>query len=259
MMVSANTILLKLCTKINIMKVIISLTSIPSRFDKLEKVLTALLAQTCHEIWLNIPLKYKRFPDWDGKIPACLLQLDSKIKVNMDCEDMGPATKFMGPVKHLDPEDLIVYLDDDTEYDPKLVTNLLKWHRYDPRSAWGLSGFDFESYFRGHFPRQHGVPVDVIEGYGSVIVKAGWLDEYSSDDGHMADDVIISNLLEKKGIKRKTIYTPECNLSQLKQFDYGFGPDALHNQIQGGHRENYKQVLETLTYKNKNYFDYKCS
>jgi len=241
------------------MKVIISLTSIPPRFDKLERVLTALLVQTCHEIWLNIPRNYTRFPDWDGKIPTRLIGLDPKIKVNLDCEDMGPATKFMGPVKHLDPADIIVYLDDDTEYDPKLVTNLLKWHGYDPNSAWGLSGFNFESYFKGHFPRQHGVPVDVIEGYGSVIVKAGWVAGYVPDDGRMADDVIISNLLEKQGIKRKTVCTPECNLSHLKQFDYGFEPDALHNQVQGGHRENYRKVLENLTYKNNNYFGYKCS
>lgn len=245
------------------MRLILSLTTVPSRFDKLESVLRPLLLQACHEIWLNIPPRYQRFPDWDGKIPGWLFNFNPKLKVNTECEDLGPGTKFMGPAKHLDPDDLIVYLDDDTEYDERLVTNLLRWFRTDPQSAWGLSGFNFESYFRGQFPRQHGVPIDVLEGYGSVIVKAGWVQMIEAEYKDLLgvtrnDDMLLSNLFEKHGIKRKTIWTPDFHLGHVHQLDYGFGPDALHN-VWGGHSQNNQKVLKGLEDKGKNYFSYKCS
>jgi len=244
------------------MKLVVSLTSIPPRFDRLEPILRSLTFQTCHEIWLNIPLKYDRFPDWDGKVPGNLLNLDPKIIVNRECEDLGPGTKFIGSAMHLDPEDLIVYLDDDTEYDPHLVTNLLKWRRTDTTSAWGLSGFNFETYFQGLFPRQHGQAVDVLEGYGSVIVKAGWVQKIVPEYKELLgvtrnDDILLSNLFEKYGIKRRTVYTHDFNLGHVQQLQYGFGPDALHHTW-GGHNLNNKKVLQELEDKAKNYFGYKC-
>lgn len=244
------------------MRLIISLTSVPTRFARLEPLLRALTFQTCHEIWLNIPPTYKRFPNWDGKIPGHLLNLDPKIVVNRDCEDLGPGTKFIGSAMHLDPEDLIVYIDDDTEYDPRLVTNLMRWHRADPASAWGLSGFNFETYFQGVFPRHHGQPVDVLEGYGSVIVKAGWVQKIVPEykellDVTRNDDILLSNLFQKYGIIRRTIFTPDFHLGYVQQLQYGFGHDALHNEW-GGHSANNKKVLKELEDKGKNYFEYKC-
>jgi len=243
------------------MKVVISLTSIPSRFENLSIIIERLSQQTCHEIWLNIPTSYNRFPEWDGKISE---NFNIKLKINR-CDDLGPGTKVIAPAQHLDPEDLIVYLDDDTFYDPKLVTNLLKWFKTDERSAWGLSGFTFENYFQKKYPRSHGVPVDVLEGYGAVIVKAGWIQKLTDEfkelqaEAKAADDVILSNLLTKQGVTLRTVYTPECHIGQIQQLQYGFGPDALHHQFQGGHHENYLNVLKSLEVKGKSYFKYRCS
>ena len=244
------------------MKVIISLTTIPSRFQHLQNTIKNLENQTCHEIWVNIPQKYQRFPEWNGMIPPIF---GSKLKMNRDCEDLGPGTKVIGPALHLDPGDLIVYVDDDTNYDPKLVTNILKWWMTDPKSAWGLSGFDLQKYFEKKYPRTHGVPVDVLEGYGAVLVKAAWVQNFVSEfkelreEAKAADDIIISNLLAKQGVERKTVFTPECHIGQIQQLEYGFGQDALHHQSPGGHHENYRNVLESLEVKGKNYFKYKCS
>jgi hypothetical protein len=244
------------------MKVIVSLTSVPPRFQYLQDTVTRLEQQTCHEVWVNIPQTYTRFPDWDGSVPSIF---GTKLKVNRDCEDLGPGTKVIGSATHLDADDLIVYVDDDTNYDPKLVTNLLKWWKTDPKSAWGLSGFDFKNYFQRSYPRQHGVPLDVLEGYGAVIVRAGCIQKLVSefkelrDEAKAADDVILSNLLTKHGVTLKTVYTPECHIGHIQQFNFGFGPDALHHQFAGGHHENYARVLKSLEDKGKNYFRYKCS
>jgi hypothetical protein len=246
------------------MKVVISLTSIPPRFQYLHKIIEDLFKQACHEIWLNIPQKYNRFPDWDGSLPSELINFDSKLKINRDCEDLGPGTKVFGSAQFLDPEDIIVYLDDDTKYIPKLVTNILKCFMTDQKSAWGLSGFKFEDYFEKKYPRHHGVSVDVLEGYGAVIVKAGWIqkmiEEFKElrEEAKAADDIILSNLLIKQGITLKTVFSSECHIGTVQQYTYGFEKDALHHQFQGGHHENYLNVLKSLQDKGKNYFNYKC-
>lgn len=244
------------------MKVIISLTSIPSRFAQLGPILEALTRQTCHEVWLNIPRKYTRFPDWDGAVPEALGAISPKVVINRDCDDFGPGTKFIGPALKLLPDDLIIYVDDDTGYSPLVAQNLIKWHRTDEKSAWGLSGFRFDNYFAGQFPRQHGVPLDVLEGYGAVIVKARWIQQALPEfkellDVTWHDDMILCNLLEKAGVKRKTVCTPDCNLTHVQQFSFGFGEDALHNVAgDGGHRENNKKILKSFQDKGKLYYTY---
>lgn len=246
------------------MKLVISLTSIPSRFDKLGPILFGLTFQTCHEIWLNIPRKYTRFPDWDGEVPESLYNISPKVIINRDCDDFGPGTKFIGPALKLLPEDLIIYVDDDTAYDAHLATNFLKWHKHDPTSAWGLSGFTFENYFKGNYPRKHAAEVDVLEGYGGVIVKAGWIQQVLSEFKELLevtwhDDMILCNLLEKAGIKRRTIFTSECNITKMQQYNYGFSADALHKLAgQGGHPENNKKILKFFEDKGKLYYSYKC-
>ena len=241
------------------MKVVISLTTIPSRFDKLGPILEALTLQTCHEVWVNIPRRYTRFPDWDGTVPEVL---HDKVIINRDCEDFGPGTKFIAPALKLLPEDLIIYVDDDTAYDPKVATQLLKWHKTDERSAWGLSGFKFENYFKNSFPRQHGEPLDVLEGYGSVIVKAKWIQEALPEFKELLevtwhDDMILCNLFAKMGIKCKTVFTPECHLGHVQQYNYGFGGDALHVVAgEGGHVENNLKILKSFKDKGKLYYEY---
>jgi hypothetical protein len=53
------------------MRYVISLSSIPPRFDQIGPVLTSLVRQSIRplavELW--IPTRYRRFPDWDGRLP----------------------------------------------------------------------------------------------------------------------------------------------------------------------------------------------
>jgi hypothetical protein len=247
------------------MKVIVSLTSTPPRLALLGEVITRLLAQACHEVWVNIPRRYNRWPAWNGDIPGFLYEMGPKVIVNRECEDLGPGTKYLGPAHKLLPEDLIVYVDDDTLYDSFLVKNLLKWWNTDQTSAWGLSGFTLENYFKGYFPRQHGTCLDIVEGYGGVIVKAGWIQNLREEfielleEAKFADDVVLSNLLEKRGIARRSVFCQECHVGQVQQLAHGFQGDALHNQSQGGHKQNYFNVLKNLKDKDKLYMKFNVS
>lgn len=245
-------------------RVIVSLTSTPPRLNKLEQVLKNLTMQICHEICVNIPKKYTRFPDWDGEIPDTLTKIHPMIRINRDCEDVGPATKFLSTALRSHPDDYIIYVDDDTLYSPRLTQWLVKWHKMDPTSAWGLSGFSFQNYFNSQFPRVHGEPVDVLEGYGGVIVKAGWIQRVADELKELVkltwhDDLMLCNLFEKYGIQRKTIWTEECNLGRsLSQQDFGFKEDALHHVAGGSHIENNKKILKRLKDNNVYYFKYDC-
>lgn len=240
------------------MKVVISLTTIPSRIPHAIIVANENVNQGCHEIWLNIPRKYNRFPEWKSRT---IVSNNPKIIINRECEDLGPATKIFGPMSKLNDEDIIVYIDDDTHYDIRLVSTLLKHYAtIDRESAWGLSGFRLENYFKGEYPREHNVELDVLEGYGGVLVKVEWLRKIFprfiklKEEAKYADDIIVSNLLHSIDIKLKTVFTPELHIGMITQYHYGFGNDALHNQTQGGHKENYKRVLESLKSKNMYYF-----
>ena len=74
-------------------RLVISLTSITSRFPEIRPTLEALLAQSApiEEIRLNIPRRYRRFPEYDGGLP----DVPGGIRVIRPEEDLGPATKVL--------------------------------------------------------------------------------------------------------------------------------------------------------------------
>ncbi len=70
---------------------VISLTSIPSRFNSLKPTLTSLLRQGADEVRLYIPYSYRRFPDWSGELP----DVPNGIIIYRCEQDFGPATKIL--------------------------------------------------------------------------------------------------------------------------------------------------------------------
>ena len=83
-------------------KLIVSLTTIPSRINLLEPVLDSFINQTIRPdmIYLNIPKKYNRFKNC-SKIPDFLIKKEN-IKIFYLDKDYGPGTKFIGSL--LNPE-----------------------------------------------------------------------------------------------------------------------------------------------------------
>ena len=118
---------------------LISLTSIPPRFDKLEPGLLSLLAQTAQvdEIRLVIPRRYRRFPDWDGTLP----RVPKGIRITRTDADLGPATKILPTAFDLagSPEARILFCDDDRYYRPGWAARLFEASEARPDEA--ISGF----------------------------------------------------------------------------------------------------------------------
>lgn len=103
------------------MKRIATLSTIPPRFSEVSKTCISLLSQELpfDEIRVYIPEYYRRFPEWDGKLP----DLPKGVTLHRCCNDYGPATKVLPVVKDLKAhEAYILFCDDDKIYDAQ-------WHK----------------------------------------------------------------------------------------------------------------------------------
>lgn len=100
---------------------IITLASIPPRFDALGPTLRSLLAQDlpADEVRLHVPARFRRFPDWDGTLPA----VPDGVTIHRTPDDLGPATKVLPAARELRGRAVdILFCDDDRLYDRH-------WHR----------------------------------------------------------------------------------------------------------------------------------
>jgi len=113
------------------MSCVISLTTIPSKFDNLYKTIDSLIAQTVVlKIIVNIPKQYTfRFK---GEIPKEKLdyfmeKYGNFCVLNM-VEDYGPGTKLLGLLSgdYVIQEKYVIIVDDDIIYKPYMVETFIK-------------------------------------------------------------------------------------------------------------------------------------
>lgn len=127
--------------------VIISLSTIPSRFDKIGLTLESLLDQTARidEIRLYVPKSYLRFPDYDG---VALPDIPPGIKLYRPDQDDGPASKvihcLVDPTLPADTQ--IIFCDDDRIYDNDWAQMRLDQSAQHPDCAITGSGLFVEAF-----------------------------------------------------------------------------------------------------------------
>lgn len=220
------------------MTVSVNFTSIPPRFEKLQAVVDNLKSHPIvDEIYIHIPKKYtvKIFDNKPLVIKGAI--------VNYVDEDYGPSRRYI----YAKGDDIIVIIDDDTWYDPEISTFLVNKHK-ETGDIWGGSGFNFRKYFLGDFSKNQDENVQVVEGYGMIVLNRSILDTVLDDvkkyalDFQTTDDILMNNLYDKYGFKR--FY--HCEPHWVKQLEYGFKSDALHMQNEGNHMNSYKKSLKKL-------------
>ncbi|MDP3895808.1 MAG: hypothetical protein Q8Q62_03950, partial [Mesorhizobium sp.] len=118
-------------------RVVVSLTTIPPRAGMLRPVLQSLIDQSvpADRIVLALPLRSRKgepYPD-----PATL-NLPAGIDA-IRCDDEGPATKLL-PALKLEPESVLIVVDDDVIYPYRFIETLLAAHRRNRRAALGFRG-----------------------------------------------------------------------------------------------------------------------
>ena len=119
---------------------VVSLTTIPSRIDALDLTLASLLRQTARpqEIRLCLPGSSVR-EQRPYVVPAWLADLRTVTVVAVD--DQGPATKLLGTINAVDPDQAIVVLDDDRIYHPRLLETYARLVESRPHHAITAAGW----------------------------------------------------------------------------------------------------------------------
>lgn len=128
---------------------VISLTTIPPRFDKIGSTLRDLLNQTARfdEIRLNISRQYRRFP---GELPS-LPTLPDGVTLHLCDQDFGPATKVLPTI--LDPQNAeaeILFCDDDQPYEPTWAQSFLDARKIHSGACIVGKGYDLNTRPIGH-------------------------------------------------------------------------------------------------------------
>ena len=123
---------------------VVTLTTIPPRFGKIRATLESLLSQSLRpaRIQLYIPARYRRFPDWDGRLP----KVPKGVQVVRCDRDYGPATKVLPAARaHRAAGRALAFCDDDRAYAPDWLERLVEAGRARPDHAVAFLGFDVET------------------------------------------------------------------------------------------------------------------
>lgn len=215
---------------------IISLTTIPPRFDKIGPTLRDLTNQKAKplEIRLNLSRQYRRFP---GELPS-LADLPEGITVHWSDVDYGPATKILPTVSDWQGKDIdILFCDDDQKYAPNWATQFLEKRKQHLNKCIVGKGYDLINrplgyrYLRAHCRhpraelRHKGIGyrllrassltmvkprplvadgyVDILEGFRGALIKPDFLPKEVFDIPDVlwtVDDPWLSGHLERNDV-----------------------------------------------------------
>jgi len=231
-------------------KVIVGLTTTPTRIGKIMPTIQSLLTQSrpADQIILSVPEKLARTGERFGDMPKEILDLAEAGKLQIHrTKDYGPATKFIGPLEvGGDPDDKICWLDDDILYSPLLLQTLAEELDTRPKTALGVCGFFMTGATGYAIAPDHGGQAEILEGFGGVMCRRSdmpkadlWpaipASEFAGLSAtararFLADDYMISTELRKAGTATLVCNTPELNRgNSLKIRPEGLGADALQN------------------------------
>ena len=106
----------------------VSLTTLPSRIDNIEKTIFSIQKQSIQpsKIFINLPYNFKRFKNYSFT-NSQINKLNNYDLEIIRCEDFGPGTKLMGSINKIkDNYDCVILLDDDHIYHNSSFEIMLK-------------------------------------------------------------------------------------------------------------------------------------
>jgi len=192
---------------------VISLTTIPSRIERIGPALASLVAQGL-PVYLWAVEKIARSPVKLGRVPAF-----PGVHVEV-VEDRGPITKLLPAFER--GFDTVIVCDDDHTYGPRWARGLLAWAEKYPDAAVGYRGRVFGEDRRYNGSRVVTATVDEVDLFTNVsgaLYKRSFFDDSIFEEWKqwpMNDDIVICGHLRKRGIKRMVVPFPKgCKLARL--------------------------------------------
>ena len=233
-------------------KVILSLTTIPSRINKetnntVQFVLNSLenLTYKNYEVHLNIPFKYKKTGE-DYQIPSWLNDTE-KVKI-FRTEDYGPATKLVPTVKRVeDLNTIITVLDDDLSYENDFIEYHVNKRKMYPNAALGFAGLESKDDGICYYctARNEDVEVNILEGYKTVSFQRSFFkndfESFILENMSWDDDMLVSAYLAKENIPRIVISTEKEKNNTPRADSYPV-KNLLKNDLSGCEVERIKNT-----------------
>ena len=236
-------------------RLIVSLSTMPDRIDRLQPTLDSLLNQTRppDEIVLAVP-KFSVRQKREYEIPSYLSRIP-KLRV-LRCEkDWGPATKFIAVVqdeKAASRNDALIMVVDDDRICPRDSIELyLHYHEQLPEAALCFRGGPMPRSFNWRDCKiEFGVDLQspkqtaVITGCGSYLIQPRFFDESLWDysiapaGAFYMDDMWISGCLERRGVDRYIIPASDTMRTVFRQI----GTMTLHD-VPNGRREHNNETI----------------
>lgn len=224
-LIESNFIGIKFKKKIKVkskIMIIVSLTTIPPRFNFLYLTVNSIINQTVKpdKIIIHIPEKYNNF--FYEKLPVLPQECEDSVNIiiNQKTKDYGPITKLLGLYDSLEfcnisDDDVIIVIDDDRIYNKNLISNFLQYHELDKSKVLTAAGLDIEILSknsiktknkkkqpRGNFLDNNGYTDTLMACCGFLITKKlcpfnhkELFEVKSSDDRYYVDDILISGFL----------------------------------------------------------------
>lgn len=215
----------------NRVPVIVSLSTLPPRHDFLHLTIESLLAQSQRPdaIFVNVPFEAVR-AQGPIEVPGCLweYQRNAPHLQVVRTEDRGPGTKLLPALERVtDPEAIIITVDDDMAYDPRVVQTLVRASLRHSNWAVGFSGWNVTS--TGGSTRASPPFVDVLQGFAGAAYRRHFFKDtiFEAYRRHplcfRVDDVWISGYLAEQGHARYLIrpklwpsHTPNTSINALR-------------------------------------------
>ena len=231
-------------------RVVVTLTTLPGRIHQIRRVLESLLHQTlsADEIRVYTPTHSAR-ERRAYATPPWLAAMAPRVRLVRIERDYGPATKVIPAVRDglANGDDaLLVVVDDDTLYPPRLLETFASWSRRFPDAAVSATGWPVTRSLRyPHWTENYLVygnelvaphPVSVVRGNCGFAVKAKFFDERlwtemarAPAGATVMDDVWISGHLARRRVKRYVVpfdadqYTSDPRLENVVTLDSNLG------------------------------------
>jgi hypothetical protein len=214
-------------------RIVVTLTTLPGRYDILEKTLKSITEQTIKidTIYLTLPKICKRLQQPYPPLPDSIKNICTLVEPQ---QDYGPICKIYGALtQETNPSTLIFSCDDDVIYPPTLFEEMLKCLNKQPESVicgtGALIGKGLLFYsnitnlqnckkwngFIGFSVPEQGRKIDLVFGVTGVLYQRNHfaddlteLWEHSLADSSLFcnDDIVISGYLSSRGIDRYVFY-----------------------------------------------------
>jgi TusA-related sulfurtransferase len=184
--------------------VYISLSTIPSRFHRTFQFIQKLLSECLgfDKVFLNIPIKYKRFPNTNTKDLELFKGItDNRFVLNRCSEDYGPITKLIPTLEKIQGEDCILIILDDEDYILEYIKEIAEKQETNLNVSFSYYTYEFKQLVIGQGVDMISFWVPNLSGF------LAYFYEYVSENKYCfyVDDLVISYFLDEKGVQLKTL------------------------------------------------------